>query len=562
MRSTTAFWLALTLVAAGWTLPARSAGAFTWTAGPDVAVPLLNTEDAEAGVVQDGPTLWVQTSLYPNWYRYSGTTLDTLVAQPPGTRDGSFTQPNHDDAYWTDAMWEAPNGTYYAIIHVEYDYAVPRQAFLWKRRIGVAVSTNQGATWTYAGDIITPNANRPGAPTPTSAYQDFGCGDTYLFVDRTGGYFYLYYMTAWVNASTGWRSNQVMSVARCPISAAMAPGAWSKWSGGTWTQPGLGGLEDPVFAGTGYVAGAIFSGTDMSVVHFNTYLNEYVAIGHDTSNQCWISTCTNIATQNWQPANYSFPQRLYWYNWPVDPVTNNPYEIGQTFRLYSSQADTSGTPTKYFTVTFNNGDTAPTASLTSPAEGAVCFTASTINLVAAAAANPAGAVASVQFFANQVPLGTSTAPPYTFSWPNVATGSYRCWVRVMDNLGTATDSAGVDLTVTPVTYPLWKAANGIGAGVPDTTVQANGLSPLESYALNISSAADLPQPQVISGNLTLTYTPWRSDVTYLAQSSPDLINWTSNLVNQGTMTLGAPVTASIPIQLNQRLFLRLQITYE
>jgi hypothetical protein len=562
MRAITGFYLALALLGAGWFLPATRAGTFTWTAGPDVSVPLLNTEDADAGVIQDGPTLWVQTSLYPNWYRASGTTLDNLVAQPQGTRDSSFTQPNGDDAYWTDAMWEAPNGTYYAIIHVEYDYAVPREAFLWKRRIGVATSTNQGATWTYLGDIITPSPNRPGAPTPTSSYQDFGCGDTYLFVDRTGGYFYLYYMTAWVNSATGTRSNQVMSVARCAISSLMAPSSWYKWSGGTWTQPGIGGLEDPVFAGTGYVAGAIFSGTDMSVVHFNTYLNEYVAIGHDTSNACWISTCTNITTQNWQPANYTFPQRLYWYNWPVDPVTNNPFEIGQTFRLYSSQADTSGVPTKYFTVTFFNGDTAPTTSLISPTEGAVCFTSNTINLVAAATANPTGSVASVQFFANEVSLGTLTAAPYTFSWPNVATGSYRCWVRVTDNLGTATDSAGVDITVTPMTYPLWKAANGIGAGVSDTAVQADGLSPLVSYALNITSAAGLPQPQISSGDLTLTYIPLRTDVNYLVESSPDLVNWSSNLVNQGTFALSVPVTASIPIQLNQKLFLRLQITYQ
>jgi hypothetical protein len=559
MRPSKVLCLAAALFAVGWSLTAARAGSFTWTAGADVSVPLLNTEDADAGVVQDGPTLWVETALYPNWYRYSGTTLDNLVAQPQAVRDSSFTQPNGDDAYWTDAIWQDPSGTWYAIIHIEYDYAVPRTPYLWKRRTGLATSANQGATWTYAGDIITMNPNRTGAPAPAADFQDFGCGDTYLFVDRRGGYFYLYYLTAWVYTSTGWRTNEIMSVARCAITDEMAPGKWYKWSGGTWTQPGLGGAEDPVFDAGG-VLGTVFIGTDMSVVHFNTYLGEFVAIGHDGDGQSWISTCSDITTQQWTAGNYNFPQRLYWYNWPVDPVTHDPFEIGQNFRLYSSQADTSGVPTKYFPITLTDGNTAPTASLTSPAEGAVSFTSNPVSLIAAATA-PDGSVAKVEYFANEVELGTVTAAPYVFNWPDVATGQYRFWIRVTDNLGVATDSAGVDVTVTPITYPLWKAANGIGAGVSDTALQANGLSPLVSYGLNTSSVAGLPQAQVSSGNLTLTYTPWRSDVTYLVESSTDLVNWTSSQVNQGTVSLAGTVTASVPIQLSTPIFLHLRISY-
>jgi hypothetical protein len=549
---------------------ATGASNFTWTAGTDVTVSPLNTEDAYAGVVQNGSTLWVETSLYPNWYRFSGTTLDNLVAQPMAVRDPTtFNQPNKDDAYWTDSIWQDPGGTWYAIIHIEYDYAVPRTSFLWKRRIGLASSTNQGANWTYVGDIITPNLSRAaaptvmGAPAPAASLQDFGCGDTYMFVDRRGGYFYLYYLTAWVYSSTGSRTNEVMSVARCAISDEMAPGKWFKWSGGTWTQPGLGGAEDAVFDGTSPAANAPFVGTDMSVVHFNTYLNAFVAIGHDSNSQAWISTCTDITKQQWTAGDYTFPQRLYWYNWPVDPVTHDPYEIGQNFRLYSSQADTSGVASKYFPITLsNNGNIAPTASLTAPAEGAVAFTSNPLSLAAAATA-PDGAVAKVEFFANQVEIGTVTNSPYVFTWPNVATGQYRCSVRVTDNLGVATDSAGVDVTVTPITYALWRTANGIPASASDTAVQSNGLSPLVSYGLNIYSVTGLPQAQLSSGNLTLTYSAPRPDVAYLVQSSPDLVNWTSNQVNQGTPSSTNPITASVPfsIQSNGKLFLRLQISY-
>jgi hypothetical protein len=548
MRATNLLCLALALALAG---PGRqlAASSFSWTAGADVTVPLLNSEDACPGIVQDGPNLSVQVSLYPDWYRFSGTTLDNLTAQPEAVRDASFTQPNGDDAYWTDGIWQDPGGTRYAIIHVEYDYAVPRTAFLWKRRIGLASSTDKGATWHYVGDILTTNPNRPGSPD-TTACQDFGCGDTYLFVDRRGGYFYLYYMTAWVNSSSGTRTNQVMSVARCSISDELAPGKWQKWSGGAWTQPGLGGAEDPVFIGT-----------DMSVVHFNTYLNAFVAIGHDSGGQAWITTCSDITQQNWQTRDYSFPQRLYWYNWPVDPVTHDPYEMGQNIRLYSAQANYNGVGTKYFPITFSNGNASPAVSVTAPAEGAVSFTSSPLTLVATASASDAS-IAKVEFFANQSELGTVSTPPYTFVWPNAPAGQYRIFARATDTLNEATDSAGVDVTVTPITYPLWKVANGIAPTVPDNAVQSNGLSPLLSYALNISNVAQLPQAQMAAGMLTLSYTPWRSDVTYSVEASTDLAAWSANLVNQGAAAPGSGlITASAPVQLNNRLFLHLKVSY-
>jgi hypothetical protein len=99
MRAFKVFFLAAALLAAGWSLPAARAGSFTWTAGTDVTASLLNSEDADAGVIQNGPTLWVETSLYPLWYRFSGTTLDNLTAQPVAVRDPTtFNQPNKDDA--------------------------------------------------------------------------------------------------------------------------------------------------------------------------------------------------------------------------------------------------------------------------------------------------------------------------------------------------------------------------------------------------------------------------------------------------------------------------------
>ena len=145
--------------------------------------PQFNYEDADAGVVRDGTTLRVQTALWPQWRRLAGPDLDHLQPQPDARRDASFNQPNGDDAYWTQGMWEDPAGKFYAIVHIEYHYRVPRTAFLWRRRIGLATSLDQGAHWHYEGDILTTNPARAGSPRPGWAISAAGipiCSSTGL----------------------------------------------------------------------------------------------------------------------------------------------------------------------------------------------------------------------------------------------------------------------------------------------------------------------------------------------------------------------------------------------
>jgi len=130
----------VSLCLGGFPFPQSQAAGITWTAGPDVLVPLLNHQDADAGVTQEGPFLWLQSALYPKWERFRGTTLDDLQPLPEAQRDASFNKPNGDDAYWTNGIWQDTTGKRYSIVHIEYNYAIPRTAFLWKRRIGLATS--------------------------------------------------------------------------------------------------------------------------------------------------------------------------------------------------------------------------------------------------------------------------------------------------------------------------------------------------------------------------------------------------------------------------------------
>jgi hypothetical protein len=111
----------------------------------------------------------------------------------------------------------------------------------------------------------------------------------------------------------------------------------------------------------------------------------------------------------------------------------------------------------------------PTVSLSSPASGAT-FTAPASVSIAASASDSDGTVARVDFFANGTLLGTDTAAPYTFSWSNVAAGTYNLTAVATDNAGATGASAAVSITVNPGTPP-----PGLPAGWNDSDVGATGI---------------------------------------------------------------------------------------
>lgn len=321
----------------------------------DTSAPSVKFTDGDVGLVKDGTEFW---TLYSGGganegviYRYKGTTMDDLVAQPNGTKDTSFNRPNGDDKYWFMGVWrDISDGKWYSLVHVEFKYgSTSAPNFTHFRRIGLATSTNKGATWHYEGDIITSNNSYNIADYASYDYYDWGVGDQKLYVDNTNGYFYTYYMKAWVNKTTGLRW-QSMRVARCPISSKMAPGCWKKWYGNSWIENGLGGKDKDVFMNA-----------DSSTVFFNTYLNKFMAIGLKTisSNDSFYSTATNLATQNWTAQDrMSNGSNVYWYNFPVDASNRTDrMTVGQAFRLYSVRADTQAS--KYMTVTLGSGTTTP-----------------------------------------------------------------------------------------------------------------------------------------------------------------------------------------------------------
>jgi hypothetical protein len=92
----------------------------------------------------------------------------------------------------------------------------------------------------------------------------------------------------------------------------------------------------------------------------------------------------------------------------------------------------------------------PSVSLTSPTNGSV-YTASASVTVAASATDSDDTVSKVDFFANNVYLGSVSNSPYILTATGISAGSYALTAVATDSAGYAATSAPVNITVTAVT---------------------------------------------------------------------------------------------------------------
>ena len=94
----------------------------------------------------------------------------------------------------------------------------------------------------------------------------------------------------------------------------------------------------------------------------------------------------------------------------------------------------------------------PSVVFTAPADGAVVSDTSAIVLTAAAS-DPDGTIAKVEFFSGPTKLGEATVAPYQCSWTNVTPGSYTLTARATDDLGEVAISDSVSIQVLAPNVP-------------------------------------------------------------------------------------------------------------
>jgi hypothetical protein len=112
------------------------------------------------------------------------------------------------------------------------------------KKIGLSTSTDQGRTWSYAGDLLTSDNSTERAEFHN--YFDYGVGEPNLYVDTAGGYFYVWFMNTWFDTRDSQEFASSLRVARSPISAKMAPGSWKYFYQNGWSQDGHGSRSSDV----------------------------------------------------------------------------------------------------------------------------------------------------------------------------------------------------------------------------------------------------------------------------------------------------------------------------
>ena len=183
----------------------------------------------------------------------------------------------------------------------------------------------------------------------------------------------------------------------------------------------------------------------------------------------------------------------------------------------------------------------PAVSHTSPANGA-SFTASANIAISANASDSDGSINRVEFYQGTTLIGTATVSPYTINWNNVAAGNYSLTARAVDNLGAATTSSPVSVTVNapnaPPTVSLTSPANGASLTAPgNITIAANA-----SDGDGSINRVEFYQGAALLGTATV---------------SPYTINWNNVAAGNYSLTaravdnLGAATTSS-PVTINRK----------
>jgi pectate lyase len=160
----------------------------------------------------------------------------------------------------------------------------------------------------------------------------------------------------------------------------------------------------------------------------------------------------------------------------------------------------------------------PTVSITSPANNE-SFTAPATVVINATAADADGQVTQVQFFNGSTSLGTDASSPYSFTWSNVAAGTYKIKAVATDNANAITTSSEVTIVVNAagnyspvvsVTSPLNNAAFNapanitINASASDSDGQVSTVQFYNGTNL-LGSAATIPYSYTWTGVEAGTY---------------------------------------------------------
>jgi hypothetical protein len=172
-------------------------------------------------------------------------------------------------------------------------------------------------------------------------------------------------------------------------------------------------------------------------------------------------------------------------------------------------------------VTVSQANQPPAVSLTAPANGA-SYTAPASITISANASDPENQLTRVDFYNGSTLLGSDTTAPYSFSWSNVAAGTYSLSAIARDAAGLTKQSTAVSVTVSPANRP----------PTVSLTSPTSGASFVAPASITISANASDPENQLTRVDFYNGSTLLGSDTT-----APYSFAWSN--VPAGTYSLNA-----------------------
>ncbi len=137
--------------------------------------------------------------------------------------------------------------------------------------------------------------------------------------------------------------------------------------------------------------------------------------------------------------------------------------------------------------TFIYTNSAPTAQISSPGNGATFIYPATLQ-IQAVVGDSDGTVVKVEFYAGSQKVGEATSAPYSVTWANVLPGNYRLFARAIDNLGGATDSNPVTVTVNQAVPLRIQSVSRLGDGrFQASAIGSAGLTNVVEYSSDLKN---------------------------------------------------------------------------
>jgi len=201
--------------------------------------------------------------------------------------------------------------------------------------IGLARSSDGGLTWTRQGQIISSSV--PQAPCDSIDFYFNGAANPVVVTTRDRDYYYLYF----VDYIPGESMRNAVSVARSPVSADAAPGSWTKYYRGRFSEPGLGGSSDLVIRPAN--AGEVPGSAEMPSVSYNLILQRYLAVVTTDASFNYTASEDGI---HWEPArSLGFGEGCYPFCYPSLLSLDQPSDGTTTDRgyLYYAHRGVQGT---------------------------------------------------------------------------------------------------------------------------------------------------------------------------------------------------------------------------